>query len=155
MLQTVFFIVLFQFLFVYFCTVWITANDLRRPKKALAIHSIQISGLSRRAKFPRSCEEYQQVVYPTHSELQKLCSKVLLQLKFQHTMCDSSASKSQVKPPVRSLLESERCDSDKDLFWVVARAIRDFYREHQALPLTGTIPDMTSDTKSYIALQKL
>ena len=33
------------------------------------------------------------------------------------------------------------------------RALRDFVEKNGTLPLTGSIPDMTSDTTSYIALQ--
>jgi len=40
-------------------------------------------------------------------------------------------------------------------FWVIAHAVKQFVDEHHTLPLVGSIPDMTSDTQSYIALQNL
>ena len=38
-------------------------------------------------------------------------------------------------------------------FWVAMRALRDFVEQNGALPLTGSIPDMTSGSATYLALQ--
>ena len=45
--------------------------------------------------------------------------------------------------------------SDSKPFWILARAVRDFVRNEGqgALPLRGSIPDMTADSERYIALQ--
>lgn len=41
------------------------------------------------------------------------------------------------------------------MFWVCIAALRRFIDEEGAVPLLGNLPDMVSDTKSYIALQKI
>lgn len=41
-------------------------------------------------------------------------------------------------------------------FWVIIRAIKEYVRRNgQRLPLSGTIPDMTSDSEEYIKLQNI
>ena len=44
-------------------------------------------------------------------------------------------------------------------FWILARALRDFVADPAQgdglLPLTGSIPDMESDTESYVQLQTM
>lgn len=40
-------------------------------------------------------------------------------------------------------------------FWVLAAAVRRFVAENGQLPLRGSLPDMASDTESYVMLQKI
>jgi len=40
-------------------------------------------------------------------------------------------------------------------FWLMASAVRTFVHNEGKLPLMGTIPDMTADTRSYVALQQI
>jgi len=40
-------------------------------------------------------------------------------------------------------------------FWILARAIKEFYESTGALPLRGSIPDMFSDSARYIQLQNV
>uniref|UniRef100_A0A0V0G5L6 NEDD8-activating enzyme E1 regulatory subunit n=1 Tax=Triatoma dimidiata TaxID=72491 RepID=A0A0V0G5L6_TRIDM len=42
-------------------------------------------------------------------------------------------------------------------FWIMAKAVKDFIENEGqgSLPLRGTLPDMTADTTSYIALQQI
>ncbi|KAK9499289.1 hypothetical protein O3M35_002346 [Rhynocoris fuscipes] len=42
-------------------------------------------------------------------------------------------------------------------FWILAKAVKDFVENegNGSLPLRGTLPDMTADTASYIALQQI
>ena len=42
-------------------------------------------------------------------------------------------------------------------FWIVARAMKEFVANEGRgnLPVNGSIPDMTADTKSYVALQRM
>lgn len=37
-------------------------------------------------------------------------------------------------------------------FWIMVRALRDFVEAHGTLPVRGSIPDMTSDSESYVQL---
>lgn len=41
------------------------------------------------------------------------------------------------------------------LFWVLAAGVRLFVEKNGRLPLRGSVPDMTADTESYVALQKI
>jgi len=65
-----------------------------------------------------------------------------------------------VPSEVWAVLDSERCSAlspDSPPFWIIAAAVAGFVANEGAgtLPLAGAIPDMTSTTESYIALQKL
>ena len=40
-------------------------------------------------------------------------------------------------------------------FWILCRALNDFYLETGTIPLSGTLPDMISDSEGYIDLQKV
>ena len=42
-----------------------------------------------------------------------------------------------------------------DHFWVIARAIQTFVKEHGSLPLPGSLPDMKAQSKDYIELQNV
>ncbi|KAL8832797.1 MAG: hypothetical protein Q9170_004742 [Blastenia crenularia] len=44
---------------------------------------------------------------------------------------------------------------DSPNFWLIAKAIRQFYSEHNALPLPGALPDMKAQSKDYIQLQNI
>jgi len=58
----------------------------------------------------------------------------------------------------RAILDDEaatKLTSHSSKFWILAAAVRRFVEREGLLPLTGTIPDMTSDTHSYIALQEV
>lgn len=48
------------------------------------------------------------------------------------------------------VLEEERCS-----FWLHAAAVRAFRDAKGELPVAGTFPDMTADTASYVALQRI
>ncbi|ODV83190.1 hypothetical protein CANARDRAFT_9766 [[Candida] arabinofermentans NRRL YB-2248] len=41
------------------------------------------------------------------------------------------------------------------IFWIYVSALKLFYERHQTLPLSGVLPDMTSDTNHYITLQNI
>ena len=40
-------------------------------------------------------------------------------------------------------------------FWVIARAVSDFYEKHGTLPFSGSLPDMKSKSADYIELQNV
>ncbi|KAJ3163335.1 NEDD8-activating enzyme E1 regulatory subunit [Geranomyces variabilis] len=61
---------------------------------------------------------------------------------------------------IQSILNDERAENlgpDTPDFWIIARAVRDFVASegHGLLPLPGTVPDMHSDTESYVNLQTI
>ncbi|KAK6819752.1 hypothetical protein PG987_016235 [Apiospora arundinis] len=43
----------------------------------------------------------------------------------------------------------------KSTFWVIARAIKEFYQKHDCLPLPGSLPDMKAQSSVYVKLQGL
>lgn len=52
---------------------------------------------------------------------------------------------------VTNLLQME----SKSSFWVIADAIKQFYKKHNALPLPGSVPDMKSLPTVYVQLQNI
>ena len=57
---------------------------------------------------------------------------------------------------VQALFQSPACTQENASdFWVCVLALRQFAEKHKCLPLSGTLPDMNSDTQSYQAIQSL
>jgi amyloid beta precursor protein binding protein 1 len=44
---------------------------------------------------------------------------------------------------------------EKDPFWVCCSVLKKFHGKNKRLPVSGTIPDMTSHTEYYLSLQKV
>ncbi|KAL6251997.1 hypothetical protein RBB50_002207 [Rhinocladiella similis] len=70
--------------------------------------------------------------------------------------------KSITSPPIGSgckdMMNMASCiDVTKDSanFWVIARAIKQFYETHSVLPLPGSLPDMKATSSEYIKLQSI
>ena len=51
--------------------------------------------------------------------------------------------------------EAKEMTSTSPPFWVIAKAIQDFYTQHGELPLPGAVPDMKAQSKDYIELQNI
>ncbi|KAF2199125.1 hypothetical protein GQ43DRAFT_129803 [Delitschia confertaspora ATCC 74209] len=62
----------------------------------------------------------------------------------------SSAVKEIFKAP-----ECQRIDEQSPSFWIIARAISNFYDKHTALPLPGSVPDMKARSADYVQLQNV
>lgn len=60
---------------------------------------------------------------------------------------------------VQALFDSDRCANitkDSAMFWVFVRAMKDFAEAHNGyLPLSGSLPDMTTSNKVYLAMQRV
>ena len=57
---------------------------------------------------------------------------------------------------VQKLFQSSKCTQENaNDFWVCILALRHFAERHKCLPLSGSLPDMNSDTQSYQAIQRL
>ncbi|KYK71431.1 ThiF family protein [Toxoplasma gondii TgCatPRC2] len=64
-----------------------------------------------------------------------------------------------VSQDTAEVIEQASCPSFKPVtninFWTLARALAAFQRACKKLPVQGTLPDMTSDTQSFIRLQQV
>eukprot|EP01089_Gocevia_fonbrunei_P001628 TRINITY_DN1150_c0_g1_i3.p1 TRINITY_DN1150_c0_g1~~TRINITY_DN1150_c0_g1_i3.p1 ORF type:complete len:551 (-),score=151.11 TRINITY_DN1150_c0_g1_i3:32-1642(-) len=59
---------------------------------------------------------------------------------------------------VQTVLEDEKSKNitaESSDFWIIASALREFFEKEGSLPLQGSVPDMTSDTQSYMNLQEI
>lgn len=69
----------------------------------------------------------------------------------------------QLNENVRKLFNDPRSDSNSmendqeqlSSFWIYVSAIKLFYTQHGYLPLSGSLPDMVSDTNTYTTLVNL
>ncbi|OQR68638.1 NEDD8-activating enzyme E1 regulatory subunit-like [Tropilaelaps mercedesae] len=60
-----------------------------------------------------------------------------------------------VPAEVKALFTDPACENltpESAPFWIMVRALRDFVKVHGYLPVRGAIPDMVSDTESYVQL---
>ena len=72
---------------------------------------------------------------------------------------NTALNKTEIPLHVQNILNNDQCVNlkEKNAFWIVARAIKEFVGKegNGALPLRGSLPDMTSDSQRYIALQNV
>lgn len=40
-------------------------------------------------------------------------------------------------------------------FWIITNAVKQFYTQHKALPLLGSVPDMKAQSEVYVQLQNI
>jgi amyloid beta precursor protein binding protein 1 len=73
----------------------------------------------------------------------------------------AAVMKHVILPPIPSSLkqvfEYEHNDEQqsKSSFWIIAEAMKEFYDEHQRLPVAGGLPDMKAQSNVYIQLQNI
>lgn len=72
---------------------------------------------------------------------------------------NTALHKTKVPSNVFNIINDEQCTQlkEKNSFWIMTRALKEFIEKEgdSALPLRGTLPDMTSDSQRYIALQNV
>lgn len=58
---------------------------------------------------------------------------------------------------LKEVFEYEHKDEQqsKSSFWIIAEALKEFYAEHQRLPVAGGLPDMKAQSNVYIQLQNI
>ncbi|KAH0496606.1 hypothetical protein TgHK011_003957 [Trichoderma gracile] len=63
----------------------------------------------------------------------------------------------QVPSSLKEVFEYEHKDEQqaKSSFWIIAEAMKQFYAEHQRLPVAGGLPDMKAESSVYIKLQNI
>jgi NEDD8-activating enzyme E1 regulatory subunit len=63
-----------------------------------------------------------------------------------------------IKSGCREMFEKDLCNNltaDSANFWIIAAAIKSFYKSHSVLPLPGSLPDMKAKSVDYIKLQNI
>ncbi|KAK5975309.1 NEDD8-activating enzyme E1 regulatory subunit, partial [Trichostrongylus colubriformis] len=63
-----------------------------------------------------------------------------------------SMHRTEIPHHVKNILMDSNCDDTSKCvqpFWLICTGLRRFVNKHGVLPLSGTLPDMTSDTKRY------
>ena len=72
---------------------------------------------------------------------------------------NTALNKTQIPSSVQKILSDEQCINlkEKNPFWIMAAALKEFVNKEGigSLPVRGTLPDMTSDSQRYIALQNV
>ncbi|EFX03050.1 ubiquitin-like activating enzyme [Grosmannia clavigera kw1407] len=67
-----------------------------------------------------------------------------------------NVEKPTIPSSVREVFAHDLQDSElRSGFWAIARAVKQFYEKHGALPLPGKVPDMKAQSKVYIQLQTI
>lgn len=64
----------------------------------------------------------------------------------------------QIPHSIEKLFQSPniiKIDQSTTLFWIFVKALKNFVEINGSLPLPGSLPDMVSDTQSYIKLQTI
>lgn len=57
---------------------------------------------------------------------------------------------------IQELFDSEKCtQQNANEFWLCVLALKQFVDENKKLPLSGTLPDMSSATETYQKIQSL
>jgi amyloid beta precursor protein binding protein 1 len=98
-------------------------------------------------------KEFKKLVQSKNRGMEENFSEAYAQAHYAYTHPTVPAEVSAIlKDPCCSNI-SANASSSAPGFWVAMRALRDFVEQHGALPLTGSIPDMTADSATYIALQ--
>ncbi|RDW69653.1 NEDD8-activating enzyme E1 regulatory subunit [Coleophoma cylindrospora] len=57
---------------------------------------------------------------------------------------------------VKEVFDYEPAEIDADSnFWIIAKAVKAFYAQHNQLPLPGSVPDMKAQSTTYVQLQNI
>lgn len=59
---------------------------------------------------------------------------------------------------VRKILDDDCCTNlsqNSSPFWIMCAALRELVQAENALPVRGSLPDMATDTTSYVTLQQI
>ncbi|KAB8208166.1 hypothetical protein BDV34DRAFT_58642 [Aspergillus parasiticus] len=63
-----------------------------------------------------------------------------------------------LRSSTREIFEMEECENpraDSADFWIIASAVREFFQQHNVLPLPGSLPDMKAQSADYVSLQNI
>lgn len=72
---------------------------------------------------------------------------------------NTALNPTKIPSNVLNIINDEQCTQlkEKNSFWILTRALKEFIENEGqgALPVRGSLPDMTSDSQRYIALQNV
>lgn len=71
---------------------------------------------------------------------------------------NTSISPPSIPPHVKSILEDDSCRNltqKSSHFWIMCAALREHVITEGSLPVPGSLPDMATDTASFITLQQI
>ncbi|KAG7890707.1 hypothetical protein KL936_001991 [Ogataea polymorpha] len=60
---------------------------------------------------------------------------------------------SELSEELAKLMQEKVDLSTASSFWILVEALKQFYKKHGVLPLSGSLPDMASNTEEYLKLQ--
>ncbi|XP_028406332.1 NEDD8-activating enzyme E1 regulatory subunit-like [Dendronephthya gigantea] len=69
---------------------------------------------------------------------------------------NTSLNTTRIPGTIQEILNDSHCETitpSSSAFWILCRALKEFVNETGNLPLRGSIPDMTADSKRFIQLQ--
>jgi amyloid beta precursor protein binding protein 1 len=69
-----------------------------------------------------------------------------------------SLNPSEPSSGVKEVFKADEClnlNAESPSFWIITRAIANFYQKHSTLPLPGSVPDMKARSVDYIQLQNV
>eukprot|EP01064_Diplonema_japonicum_P017078 TRINITY_DN2511_c0_g1_i1.p1 TRINITY_DN2511_c0_g1~~TRINITY_DN2511_c0_g1_i1.p1 ORF type:complete len:551 (+),score=115.85 TRINITY_DN2511_c0_g1_i1:66-1655(+) len=107
--------------------------------------------------------------YKQKKELKELIMKMRLpgeiegSYREEENFCEAAENINKYLPPkvgdVEKLFSDQNCEEipsgTNRVFWVLVKALSEFYKEFEVLPLTGSIPDMVSTTANYTKLRDI
>ncbi|CAG9533545.1 unnamed protein product [Cercopithifilaria johnstoni] len=113
-------------------------------------------------------EKYGQDDFPDNREKRKTFETIFMSLRMPHPESGSireenfaeghtamvwSLKKTTIPLGVKELLDHPKArQPDLARFWLLAAALRRFVAAHEVLPVRGSLPDMISDSESYVLL---
>ncbi|EDQ84393.1 uncharacterized protein MONBRDRAFT_30271 [Monosiga brevicollis MX1] len=71
--------------------------------------------------------------------------------------CNTALLPSDIPSDVAAIMDhpaASTCDTTTSTFWILVRALKRFVNTHGSLPLRGSLPDIETDTASYVRLQE-
>lgn len=87
-------------------------------------------------------------------------SSKMLEENFEEAIhfVNTCISPPNIPPHVKDILEDDSCTNltqSTTPFWVICAALREHFLAEGSLPVPGSLPDMATDTESFVTLQQI
>ena len=121
------------------------------PYPVILWHALQIYQQQQpHAPRPQTFSEKQAFV----QIVKQMASNYADQLNFQEAVANAYLAYTEIEADIGALCQEATAAGLTELL-LLLQALQDFHTAHHALPVHGSVPDMTADTQSYVALQRL